>query len=561
MAQRTIDRVPRYGRCELTFAPGSGIDRVVFTAPDGSAEVRPAFASQPAQFEYDEHGYERVAAAGPVAPAARFTPTVEGRHVWTAMRGESPVESGELFCEPSEHPGYVGISTRDPRYFACSDGTPFVPVGLNLCWPPFYPLPAGRTHFAASDERATLGLRDYERWLRQLARHGGNFVRIWASSPYFEVEGETAGVVDPLRFAMLDGVVALARTLGVRLKICLEHWRRIDGPPPFGRSLRHPDSGRPPANTAEWFRARPWRQCWLRKLDAFTARYGGDPTVMAFELWNEINCCETGDWQVQLVWTREMLRELKARAPRQLAVNSLGSYDSDWSRMPYEDFKREELDFQQVHRYVDQGASYPVCRDDAAALGPDAIASARRPDRPVLLAETGAVNDCHTGPFRFYRHDDRGILFHDTTFPAFFAGAAGTGQVWHWDSYVDFKNLWSQFGALAEVLDGVKVDEEGFRPVDLSTKHAWFLALAGRRHFLAWVRSRYDTWQRVLRDGKDAEMLRFQMWELYGQGVTEGKVTLHRPWPDGPGRAELANGRLVLPPFRYGFFVKIRLAP
>ena len=159
-------------------------------------------------------------------------------------------------------------------------------------------------------------------------------------------------------------------------------------------------------------------------------------------------------------------------------------------------------EFDQVHRYLDQGAKYKECHDPVLA-SIDAIRRVAQKTRPVLLAETGAVNDNHTGLFRFARWDDRGIIFHDTTFPAFFAGSAGTGQEWFWESYVDQKDLWPQYKALSDLLEGVAIDHEQFQPQDLSTEKLWCLALVGQKHTLLWLRNRADTWEASLRDRQE----------------------------------------------------------
>jgi hypothetical protein len=242
-----------------------------------------------------------------------------------------------------------------------------------------------------------------------------------------------------------------------------------------------------------------------------------------------------------------------------MVVNSLGSFDDRRKKRVQDDFHMEEMDFQQVHRYLDQGAPWEICRLDPVAFSIDAIREARRPDRPVILAETGAVNDRHTGPFRFYRMDNRGIIFHDTTYPAFFAGAAGTGHIWHWDQYVDQKDLWGQFRPFADLIAGVELDAEGFHAVDLSTGRVWFLALRGTRHLLAWVRHKADSWHAVLRDEIEPEIVPDAAFDLTPLGVHSGQVAVYRPWPEDGGEALLAEGQLCLPPFRHGLLLRIRL--
>lgn len=287
------------------------------------------------------------------------------------------------------------------------------------------------------------------------------------------------------------------------------------------------------------------------------ARYANDPVIMAWELWNEINCCETGDFGVQRTWTREMLKTLKTMAPKQMAVNSLGSFDHEGMMAPYEDFCMEEMDFQQVHRYLDQGASLKVCRKDPPTFSMDAVMCTRRPDRPILLAETGGVNDHHTGPFRYYRFDNRGIIFHDTTFPAFFAGAAGTGQCWHWDEYVDEKNLWTYFEPFSKMVDKIQLDAEEFRVVDLSTEKIWVYALLGKTVQLCWIRNKADTWYRVYRDGTEPATVWDMQIPLKALGIEKGHVTTYWPWQEDKEKAHIDGDKLSLPPFRYGLMLRI----
>jgi hypothetical protein len=220
-----------------------------------------------------------------------------------------------------------------------------------------------------------------------------------------------------------------------------------------------------------------------------------------------------------------------------------------------------EMDFQQVHRYLDQGAALDICRTDTVALSVDAVQRARSVDRPVLLAETGAVNDCHSGPFRYYVADHDGLIFHDTTYAAFFAGAAGSGHIWHWDRYVDQKNLWRGFLALAEALCGVAVDREAFTPFELSSEAWWCLGLRGRTVALLWLRNKADRWDRVLRDDVVPPPIDDARIDLTVLGRTVTAVDLFRPWPDdGAGKAAIDGATLILPRFRHGLVCRLAVA-
>ena len=51
--------------------------------------------------------------------------------------------------------------------------------------------------------------------------------------------------------------------------------------------------------------------------------------MFAWELWNEVNAVRGGDY---LAWTEAMLAELHKRFPRNLCVQSLGSFDAARAR-------------------------------------------------------------------------------------------------------------------------------------------------------------------------------------------------------------------------------------
>jgi len=547
--------VPKFDRWRGVFCGDA--DSVEFAGPDGEIRRRPVFDETPCEFRYDRHGYETIEPTGPVVRSARLTPDIPGTWTCRWLQKDRVVGQECFDCANSRHPGYVIVSPHDSRYFCFTDGSAYVPIGLNLCWPSTYALTSGK-EFGLSGGVATFGGRDYVRWFDRLAESGGNFARLWLGMNYFQAETGIAGNLDLRKFAAIDKVVELARRRGIRLKLCLEHFRTFAPGSAQSRSLSHPDDGRQPASMDEWFQSPDWQSLWMRKVHALLARYGDDPAVMAWELWNEIDCCAVSSFDVPCEWTRQNLLVIKSASPRNLVTNSLGSFDRDSMEQHQDAFHMPEMDFQQVHRYLDQGAPMAVCNEDPVALSIESVQRARRADRPILLAETGAVNDCHSGPFGFYRYDDDGLIFHDTTYPAFFAGAAGSGHIWHWDIYVDQKNLWEGFRALSDALCDVKPDREAFTPIDLSTSDCWKLVLSGNSTVLIWLRNRMDRWDHVYRDGDPVEPISTAI-NLAELGLVMNEVSVFRPWPnDGLGEPSFSGHVLRLPEFRHGLLVKLK---
>ena len=154
--------VPRYGMFEVAFgiaettatnlyfpydadtppgvAPGTGISVDALFLPPGEADwgqarTTPCFTYQP----WEEVGSGEEAAALPVGEAewrCRYAPDVVGewRYKVRVLDGNGLREGDEaaFTCASSESKGYVGTSATDGRFFAFSDGTPFVTPLINL---------------------------------------------------------------------------------------------------------------------------------------------------------------------------------------------------------------------------------------------------------------------------------------------------------------------------------------------------------------------------------------------------------------------------------------------
>ena len=104
--------------------------------------------------------------------------------------------------------GVVGISKIDSHYFAFENGETFIPIGLNFCWPPF--------KWDSADERKTLS--EVEAQLDNLAKNGGNFIRIWISADFTEAE-VSEGVYDEARAKRLDKIVQMCQARGIKIKM------------------------------------------------------------------------------------------------------------------------------------------------------------------------------------------------------------------------------------------------------------------------------------------------------------------------------------------------------
>jgi hypothetical protein len=181
-----------------------------------------------------------------------------------------------------------------------------------------------------------------------------------------------------------------------------------------------------------------------------------------------------------------------------------------------------------------------------------------RPGKPIVLAESGAVEPNHTGPFKLYDSDTAGIILHDVLFAPFFAGAAGSGQCWHWDHYVDKNKLWWHFGRFAQAVDGLDPAAEGFRPMMITHPDLRVYMLRGETMTVVWARDVENTWRSELADQVPPRTLRGAAIDLSPAGGLAGaSVRIYDPWTDSWTDTQPAGNEVSLPPFQRSIVVRI----
>ena len=543
-----------YGRISITVPEGAAYTEIV--APGGDAENVPVFKRQRADFTYDEHGYETVTSRDATILEARYTARVAGMYEFLAYSaGGRLILRIPFIAEDKGLPGYVIVSEEDPRYFALSSGGGYLPIGLNLVGCSYDRLPAGNEHFTASQDMATTGLIQWKRWFAQMKDAGVNYCRIWLSNRYTEARTELMGIHDLMALERFDAVMETARENGVRVKLCMEHWRTFSDASHFAyKRYIDPDTGLQLKDENDWFLNEKWNERWLLDVAPYINRYHDDPIVFAWELWNEIDC-GAGSFEAVAAFTKKMLPRVKALSSHNLVVNSLGSFDEEWKQARQDVFRNmPEMEFQQVHRYLDQGAPMPMCRTDPVAFSIEAVERSRRTDKPCILTETGAVNDRHIGPFRFYINDHLGRIFYDVTYPAFFAGAAGSGHIWHWGEYVEAKNLFNAFIPLTKATEGILAHKERFVVSTIPHDAVWVLLLTGATVALAYVRSKADRWDYVLRDAVDPK-------PTPAMTIPVKCASAKAYWIMGesPGEVTVGADGVGIPPFIHGCVLRMEL--
>ncbi|MGE5406475.1 MAG: hypothetical protein ACM3NR_02085 [Methanosarcina sp.] len=449
--------------------------------------------------------------------------------------------------------GHIGISSDNPSYFQYDDGTPYIPVGINMIAP-------GGSH---DPDSALMG---YEQWMKNIKANGGNYIRVWLSSPFWDIEDQKAGEFREEKAQRIDRLISLASKYDLRIKMTLEHFRSLtmeENPQQWAvKSVYHVSNGGPLRDCREYLSLTEGKKLFLDKIDFYKNRYGSDTLFFGWELWNEMNALSGPQDSIFFAWNEQMLSEVKKRFPENLVMQSLGSFDTE---KVDELYKRMMLlpmnEVAQVHRYLDLGAPLELCHMPMDVICSSAVEKLRsyNPGKPVILAETGAVEPRHSGPSKLYPADTAGILLHDILFAPFFSGAAGAGMSWHWDSYVAKNNLWYHFGRFSEAIKDINPITENFQVSRTETDNFRVYILNGSNTILIWLRDKNNTWQTELRDGIQPSLLGGIRIDLKAAGLTGPfeNVEFYDPWQNKWEDGKVRKDAVQLPDFRRSLVVRI----
>jgi hypothetical protein len=216
----------------------------------------------------------------------------------------------------------------------------------------------------------------------------------------------------------------------------------------------------------------------------------------------------------------------------------------------------------QVHRYLDLGATMKVCQAPMDIICSSAVEEllSYHTGKPVILAETGAVEPQHAGPSKYYPLDTAGILLHDILFAPFFSGAAGGGMSWHWESYVAKNNLWYHFRRFNEAIKDINPIEEKFIPAKAETNAVRIYLLKGKKTTLLWLRDKKNNWESALQKGIAPETLHGIQLHLRDLGLisSAGKIEVYDPWKNSWTIAKEVDASFILPDFKRSVVIRLR---
>jgi hypothetical protein len=323
---------------------------------------------------------------------------------------------------------WIGRAAGAP-YFADETGAPWTPIGQNdaITWPELAGLYRRRD------------LDGVERHLRRLRDHGVSVMRLMLEYCHREHRylERPAGRFVPAMVRLWDDLVAICRRTGMRLLLTpfdtFFLWRRWRFHP-YAQA-----NGGPCASRRHLLVCKATRERVRARLAFASGRWGGDGTIFAWDLWNEMHPAQAADdpdaFDDFIGDVGPWLREHETRRHGRAHLQCVSVFGPELGLRPWLDapiFRHPALDFASSHFYEEGTIDDP--RDTVApalACGRLAREALERiaDARPFLDSEHGPIHtfkDRHrTLPEAF---DDE--YFRHMQWAHLASGGAGGGMRW-----------------------------------------------------------------------------------------------------------------------------------
>jgi hypothetical protein len=301
--------VAAYSRCEVRFELSRDYDNPfdprssiamdgVFTGPSNEVTRVPAFYGQDYRRVQAGRGEDLVPCGRPYW-AVRFCPKAAGSYTWQIEGVESggdrlTTEPATLAVTPAKHRGYARVD-RSGRWFAFEDGSFLYPIGINLRSPIDE---RNRQSLDFALPHGSDGLRTMERYMGRMGGAGMNFARTWLTSWWLGLEwrNDWPGYHGLGRYNLanawrIDALIECARTNNVLMEFTLNYQApfitRYDTEwwiCPYNAM----NGG--PLHASENVLVDPAALRLFGNYYRYIAgRYGWDPQVFGWTLWNEVN--------------------------------------------------------------------------------------------------------------------------------------------------------------------------------------------------------------------------------------------------------------------------------
>ena len=397
---------------------------VTFVNPDGSQLTLPAF--------FDGGQTWRV----------RHTPTLPGKFTIRAV-ALNGLDAKPQNLQPTAfevsgtpRPGFVRLDPRNNKRFVLDDGSPYYPVGYNLCWRDLDAPPL-------TDAIARMG------------KAGANWTRIWmcywdgknldwAKDP---TDQPKLGYLNLATAKTWDQIASAADAADVHFHLVLQHHGQYS-------TESNPNWQLNPWNKAnggwldgpEKFFTDPKAIALTKsKFRYIIARWGYSPAIMAWELFNEVENTDAFKTNLDGVtaWHVAMAKFIREQDPYHHLITTSSNVREPklWPAM----------DYYQAHIYP------PDILSAIAVLADDHL------DRAYFYGEFGEMKPPPS---------ETGDVLHRGLWGSIMSQASGAAECWFWDE-VDANNLLFHYTAAQKFIEqSGLLNQQDMKPIEVLAETA-----------------------------------------------------------------------------------------
>ncbi len=393
----------------------------------------------------DLFGKETITATGNDNYKIRFRFTESGEWLYRVVGKKNGKEKFSYVSsvtvsenpDASKNKGVITVEQTKKRNFVFEDGTPYMPIGMNVCY----------------SQDVALGSTLYDVYFPKMKAAGMNFARAWLTDidAAYGAQNATGGILNfdarQDKSYQFDRVVSLAEENGLYLQIpmqAISAFRKDNA----DATLSHRWDTNPYNKLNGGYLDEPWEYFTDRRAIEdtkklyryYVARYGYSRNILNWELMNEIGMDSTW-YGVEITqeqardWADEIGDYMHSVDPyRHLVSISSGNDHSDAV------YSAKSVDFVSFHWYYSKG-------NYAVALANECYSVWKRFGKPALIGETGA-----SGTSEAYNHDKDpyGMLNKQTAFTCGMGGGAA-GAMTFWEECVNKYNQYSNYSNAAEM--------------------------------------------------------------------------------------------------------------
>jgi hypothetical protein len=299
--------------------------------------------------------------------------------------------------------GFVQVDPTNPRRFITSNGRRYFPVGEDVAW--------------SSPSSGILNIfpkmgAAHENWSRVWMTHFYDNGTTMGLNLDWPLVNNTFGQLSLTNAQHWDAIVAAADQAGIHFQMTLQHHGQYSSIP---ISNTDPNWEQNPYNTANggflsastnFFTDPEARSLTKRKIRYIVARWGYSPSIMAFELFNEVQYTDAGKlnmWNIIEAWHNEMAQFIRTNDVYHHLITS----SSDLTKPIW-----DQTDYYQHH-------DYPSDLISGIQGAPDITSS--QPVAPDFSGECGINTTPHLG-------------ISPPIWAGLMAAQSGGAQPWYWDT-------------------------------------------------------------------------------------------------------------------------------